>query len=231
MKPAAALGAFVLVAALPALSRASVDPCPAATDNTIVGVWEAIDLPQAFRVFRLEVASIGLSTLTQGMPSQVAIPAFGDVVTKLAVTEGNVLIALRTTHASLIGVQTSQEGRLYVSTGISTLKGFARVCGDGHGVMDATLTLEPGSPSPRTWKLTFYKHGRGTLGDSIKAMERNAEDLANKIKRDMPASEKPRVRPSAKCCAPPNNGLELTKPAQAMELRSSTQCWADIAEW
>jgi hypothetical protein len=26
---------------------------------------------------------------------------------------------------------------------------------------------------------------------------------------------------------PPNNGFELTKPAQAMELRSSTQCCAD----
>lgn len=25
----------------------------------------------------------------------------------------------------------------------------------------------------------------------------------------------------------PNNGFELTKPVQAMELRSSTQCWAD----
>jgi hypothetical protein len=26
---------------------------------------------------------------------------------------------------------------------------------------------------------------------------------------------------------PSNKGLELTKPAQAMELRSSTRCWTD----
>ena len=148
----------------------------------MIGVWEAVGLPQAFRVFRLELASTGLSTLTQGMPPQVAIPAFGDVVTKLNVNDGSVLITLKTTHASLIGVQTSEEGRLYVSTGISALKGFARVCGEGNGVMHATLTLEPESRAPRIWTLTFYKNGRGTLGDSIKAMEQNAEDLANKIR-------------------------------------------------
>jgi hypothetical protein len=31
-----------------------------------------------------------------------------------------------------------------------------------------------------------------------------------------------------KCAAPPNNEMNLTKPAQAMKLRRLSQCWADL---
>jgi len=158
----------------------------------MIGIWEAVDLPQAFRVFRLELSPNDPSTLTQGLPVG---PSFADVVTSATVKDGNVLITLKTTHESMIGLQTIHDGSAYTSTGTSVLKGFARVCAEGDGVLDATLTLEPRAPAPRVWKLTFYKTAKGTVVDSIKAMEQKAEDLAVALKRQRAASGKASTRP------------------------------------
>ncbi len=182
--------AAALFVTFPAVAPASVDLCPPATRENIAGVWEAIDLDQAFRVFRLDLRSDGLSTLTEGMPQATYIPAFGSTASSIELNGGDVLIEFQTAHKSMVGLKTIEDGKAYVSTGRRLLKGFARICDESSGgTLTGTLTLEPESPSPRVWTLTFFKRGRETLGEAILKMERNAADLADKLRRgELPES-------------------------------------------
>ena len=98
-------------------------------------------------------------------------------------------------HEALVGLESIVEGVHYVSTGVTILKGFARVCEDSNtGVLKATLTLEPKSPSPRTWDLTFFKSDQGALSEAISAMEEHAAGLANKLRRGEPAPPFPALQ-------------------------------------
>lgn len=176
--------ATALFITLPEAARASVELCPPATRENIAGVWEAVDPAQVFRVFRLDLKLDGLSTLTEGMPQSTYIPAFGATATSIDLNDGNVLIEFQTAHKSMVGLETIEDGKPYVSTGRRVLKGFARICDESNaGTLTGTLTLEPGSRSPRIWTLTLFKRSGETLGEAILKMERNAADLAEKLQR------------------------------------------------
>ena len=169
-------------------THASKDPYPFATQENIYGIWEAIDLQQVYRVFRLELNREGTSIITEGMPNKTYIKSFAAYLTDMNLNNGKIILKFQSMDKRLIGIESIEDGKKYVSTGESIIEGIARVCsrsGVTSGTMDVKFILEPNSPSPRIWKLRFYKLQNRTLVEDIIQMEKFAADAAVKAKKEI----------------------------------------------
>lgn len=161
----------------PTLLIASGTLHPKVTNISINGVWEAIYAKDSVRVFRLELSANGPSTLSQGLAHGVA---YVSNLEKRKVENGEIELLFRNDEKRIVYIV---DGKEYTTTGKSLIRGHGRTS-DSEGVLDVELIMEPDSPSPKVWKLSFIHRGRKTLTDEVSEMADLAAKAARKIKND-----------------------------------------------
>lgn len=160
-------------------AEASLEPCPAVTEDSIRGVWEAVYTSDTVRVFRLEIRGKGPSLLSQGLPSRMTIVS---VLKKKTISDGKVNLLFKN---NLRPAQTIVKGKEYTTKGEELIVGTGQVCGSQgseFGAMNVILVMEPDSPDPKKWELRFIKSPSGLLTQQLKEMSDLAKDATNKFK-------------------------------------------------
>jgi hypothetical protein len=152
-------------------------PCPLVTEQSILGVWEAVYTADTVRVFRLELHKDKPSLLAQGLPYG---KTFVSVLTGKSIAEGRVKLRFKDSMGPLQVVINNQP---YTMTGEDLLEGTGRLCPtkrQGSGVLEVTLTNEPASPDPKQWQLRFIRPEKGELVNELREMSRAAREAARR---------------------------------------------------
>lgn len=156
------LAVFVLVQ----VAHATKDRHPPITNETLVGVWEAIS-ERDIRVFRMEINKEGDSFLV------FALPRGRTVVYKLSkreVKDGEVLL-------EFTAIKKSSNVILIKGKGVAGHDGLR-----DEGVIDAELIMNPDQEPPNVWKLRFIKAPHIDLLYELAVSARKAVERAKEAK-------------------------------------------------
>ncbi len=178
MKRTAIVAAASLMICVAPVIRASQDPAPPVTPETINGLWEAFSKDDT-RVFRLELDA-GRGWLAVGIPF---IDPMTFALTDTRWQQGGVELYFRGVGRSSRGAGGPDDPTPY--TAVLRLRGVAwkipEIRQEG-GHLTGVFVLSPDRPNPSRWKLSFQKSTAIPYLDTISKLSEQAKE-ANERQR------------------------------------------------